>query len=266
MGKETIAIIQSIIQHICFISMAILSLILFVVAVTRTFSKVARTNLSVLLIAVICVFYGGTKSITNRTSTDKNIDILSISLDPIKEVQEGGTVTNIIGAKFTICTTPESVLPNPIWFRDSNYSKWTNVTAVATWDTPTPILDMELTGGASNVYTWTSNDFTNHMKHAQWYVGVDLPSVQVDITDKEYIILDEVSITSKRVRFKFHLNPELEYPEGTVIEIQRSIDNRPYAVVDSLEAIPEGEYLWNGFSVGVDSKWRLHIAIVKEDE
>ena len=261
--------IQTIIQYTCGIGLALLGIGLFFLTTARVWTATFRKDFMVGFLVVACTFYGGTKSIYNKTSADEGINLLAISLDEIKEVveQDGVVSTNVVGAKFTICTTPDSAIPQPIWFRDSNYHKWTNVVDVATWSPASaPVLNQELSGNGTNIYEWTSIDFTNNMKHAQWYIGTDLPWVQVDVTDKDYIFLDEVSITSKRVHIKFRLNPELDYPEGTIIEVQRKIENGRYEVVDTLEAIPEGIYQWNGFAVGVNSTWRLHIAITQEDK
>jgi hypothetical protein len=260
--------IQSVLQNICGIILAILGVALFLGTITKVWKATFRKHVVIGFLLVVCTYYGGTKSIYNKTSADEGINLLQITLDEIKKVvEENGIVsTNVVGAQFTIYTTPDSAIPYPIWFRDSNYQKWTNVVDVATW-TPTamPVLNHELSGSGTNVYEWTSVDFTNNMKHAQWYIGTDLPWVQVDVTDKDYIFIEEVSITSKRVHIRFSLNPELDYPEGTIIEVQRKIGNGKYEVVDTLEAIPEGIYQWNGFAVGVNSKWRLHIAITQEE-
>ena len=250
-------------------------MVLFLESTKELVKDAFRRNRIGLFMSILCVtvftYYGGTKSIYNKTSADDNILLQEIDLSPIEEVVQISAevfVTNIIGAKFTICVEPGSQAPQPIWFRNNNHETWTNVTDVAEWvPSEGPQYDPSLSGNGTNVYVWTTSnlDFTNHMNHAQYYIGTTLPPVEVDVTDDEYIFLDEISITSKRVHFKFHLNDVLTYPEGTKIAIQRNVENTTWEDVDTIDAVPAGQYNWNGFSVGKNSKWRLHLSIVKEN-
>lgn len=218
---------------------------------------------TILLIgAIVC---GGTKNITSRTSTDENIDLLSaeIAISNRVETVEGVVQTNFYSATLVLKVSSDSVEPKPIWFRESRFNTWTNITEIATFDSPSPVLDQDSSGNGTNVFKWVSYDWTNNWNHAQWYIGTDLPAVEVDIEDDNYIIIDEFCMTSKRVRIKFHLNQAFNYPEGTTIAIQRKIEDRRFETVDEFIAIREGVYEWHGFEVGKRTEWRLHMAVTK---
>lgn len=212
------------------------------------------------------VYIGGTKSITNNVATDENIDLIEMdmSVSNTVDVVDGVMQTNFYSRTLTIKVTSESQVPQPISFRDNYYQTWTNVTSVATFETQQPVLDAEQSGNGTNVYVWVSHDWTNNYSHSSWYIGTDLPAVHVDVDDTGYIIVDEFCITSKRVRIKFHLNPDFEYPEGSVIEIQRQVEDKRFEVVDEMEAVRNGVFVWRGFEVGRRTTWRLHMAVTAD--
>lgn len=224
-------------------------------------------SLGILALMAAGIIYGGSKSSISpaNTSTDDEIDLLDIELVISNEVVEvaGNVETNFANATIVISVSEESPVPQPMWFRESVYQTWTNIMELATWTTAQPVLDPDLSGNGTNVYKWTSLDWTNNYSHASWYIGTDLPPVEIDVTDKDYIVLDEFNMTSKKVWIKFHLADEFSYPEGTKIEIQRKTENGAWRVVDELEAVRSGSYSWQGFAVGKRTVWRLHIAITE---
>ena len=85
-----------------------------------------------------------------------------------------------------------------------------------------------------------------------------------DVDDTDYIVLDEFCMTSRKVRIKFHLKADFEYPEGTEIEIQRQVGNKRFETIDVIPAVQNGVYEWMGFEVGQRTSWRLHIAITTD--
>ena len=260
--KEIIATFQNIVTVAC---IAVLLAILFccVSSRLRTIFKNGWCSFVCLGFTIFMIYVGGSKNITSKTSTDEGIDLIEMdmSVSNVVEEVEGVVQTNFHSRILTIKVTDESPIPFPMSFRENYYQPWTNVTSVATFDTPQPVLNSEQSGNGTNVYVWISRDWTNNFSHANWYIGTDLPAVHVDVDDTGYIVVDEFCITSKRVRIKFHLNPEFSYPEGTMIEVQRQIDNKRFEVVEEIEAVREGVFVWRGFEVGKRTKWRLHMAI-----
>ena len=226
------------------------------------------------LLFVAGIIYGGSKSSVNKnkTSTDESIDLIDIGLNVSNVVSEveGVVTTNFYSATLTITVTDESDPPYPLWIRDNNYQSWTNVNTLATWETANPVLDQSQSTTGTNVYVWVSYDWDEsegkQWNYTQWYIGTDLPAVQVDVTDTDYIVLDEFNMTSKKVRIKFHLKSDFTYPEGSVIEVQRKTNNGRWEVVDELEAVQNGVYTWNGFCVDKRTVWRLHMAVTVEEE
>ena len=234
-----------------------------------TFRNMWRRTRSIAFILFVMgmILYGGSKNYISpsNTSTDENIDLYDISLTISNEVVEvsGVVQTNFVNAIITFKVSSDSVVPFPFWFRESSYQEWTNVTALATFTTAQPVLDSASSGSGTNVYTWTSFDWTNNYDHANWYIGTDLPAVDVDV-EGDYIMLDEFCMTSKKVWIKFHIQEGLVIPEGTVIEIQRQTEQGAFEVVDEMPAVMEGSYTWHGFAVGKRTNWRLHMAITKD--
>lgn len=266
--NELISSFQYVVAAACFAVLAVIGIIALGRITGKSLAQYwsgMRGFVGILMLIGV-VYYGGSKNITNKTSTDENIDLYSIdlSVSNIVEVVEGETNTTFHSRTFTIAVSEESAVPQPIWFRENQYQTWTNVTQVATFETEQPVLDAEKSGNGTNVYVWTSFDWTNSFNHAQWYIGTELPAVHVDVDDTDIIVLDEFNITSRKVRIKFHLNPEFTYPEGTVIEIQRKVGNKRYETIDEIEATPNGVYEWFGFEVGNNTSWRLHIAVTTD--
>lgn len=266
--NELISSFQSIVTVACIAALAIIGIIVLGRATGKYIAQYWREMRGFvgILMLIGVVFYGGSKNITNKTSTDENIDLYSIdlSVSNIVEVVEGETNTTFHSRTLTIAVSDESTIPQPIWFRENQYQPWTNVTQVATFTTEHPVLDAEKSGNGTNVYVWTSFDWTNSYSHSSWYIGTDLPAVHVDVDDTDIIVLDEFNITSHKVRIKFHLKADFTYPEGTVIEIQRKVGNKRYETIDEIEATPNGVYEWFGFEVGNRTSWRLHIAVTTD--
>ena len=266
--KEAISLFQNIVMWACIIALAIGGICW---VMHSFFGQMISTwkhtkSIAYLALIVICTYYGGSKSITNKTSTDENIDLYDIdmSVSNIVEVVGAETNTIFVNRTLTIKVSEDSVVPQPIWFRENYYQTWTNVTQVATFETAQPVLDAEQSGNGTNVYVWVSTDWTNKYEHANWYIGTDLPAVHVDVDDTDFIVLDEFCMTSHKVRIKFHLKADFEYPEGTMIEIQRQVGNKRFETIDEIPAEQNGVYEWLGFEVGQRTSWRLHIAITTD--
>ena len=270
--KEILSLIQ---DWIMYVSVGLLLCILVVALLKKIephlleIGRTCRKNIPFSILLIISILYGGTKdnNITSKTSTDENIDLLYAGIEISNRVEtvEGVVETNFYSATLVLKVSSGSADPKPIWFRESRLNTWTNVTDIATFESPAPVFDPGSSGNGTNVFKWVSYDWTNDWNHAQWYIGTDLPAVEVDIEDDKYIIIDEFCMTSKRVRIKFHLNPAFEYPEGTTIAIQRKVEDSTFETVDEFIAIREGIYEWHGFEVGKRTEWRLHIAITKDN-
>ena len=265
---------QNYTMYACICALMVLGVFAFAAFAHNTMKDAWKRSRSLFLSVsfVASIIYGGSKGpveLASRTSTDDGIDLYSfviVESNEVEVVSEDVSVTNYVGTYATLMVSSSSAAPKPIWFRDSTYNTWTNLSSIATWNTPEPVLDNSQSGNGTNVYVWVSSDLTNNYSHTFWYIGTTLPAVDVDVTDDDYILLDEFCMTSKKVHIKFHLNPNLEYPEGTEIEVQRRTgDYGQYEVVDTFPAEANGTYVWNGFAVGKRTRWRLHIAVTVTD-
>lgn len=233
------------------------------------FGKSSFRTLFALCMVVGAIMYGGSKSanITDRTEADEGIELFDVSLfeSNLVEVVEGETNYIFQSRTMTIKVSEDSAVPTPVWFRENWFQAWTNVNTLATFATETPVLDSEQSGDGTNVYVWVSYDWTNSYSHSSWYIGTNLPPIHVEIGENDYVVMDEVLMTSSKIRIKFHLRSDLELPEGSVIEVQRKVDNMRYETIEEIPAVKSGVYERNGFEVGRTTTWRLYLSITKDE-
>ena len=231
------------------------------------------TGVCAVFVLVGMMVYAAVKPYTNHTSSDDNIELYEFAAEPIEEELIDLGVTNIIGVTYIIAVSTSSSAPKPIWYRESNAENWTNYASAEGWTTPEPVLDHS--DGVTNFYKWVNNVITNEFDHRQWYIGTNLPDVIIDVDDDDVITINQWSMTSKNMKIVFTVADSFEYPEGTVIQVQRAVSTTDYRnkaqrygeyeTIDSIPVATGGLYVWNGFEVGRSTRWRLRITIIEED-
>ena len=272
--EQIFSAFQNYTMIVCVCALAAICAGVFAAQMVKAYGTAWKRTCSVgmMVFFIGATIYGGGKAameLKDKTSTDDGIDLYSFKVSEsnvVEVVSEEVSTTNYVGTFLTLAVADTSSAPKPIWFRDSTYNQWTNLTAIAEFNTTEPVLDADKSGNGTNVYVWVSSNWTNNFTHTYWYIGTNLPAVDVDVTDDDYIIIDEFCMTSKKVHIKFHLNSALEYPEGTEIYVERLTGDRgDYEVVDTFPAEANGTYVWNGFAVGKRTRWRLHISVTKSE-
>lgn len=179
------------------------------------------------LCAAFCqVFYvGATKGINYRA--DEGIGLVAWEQENFYDApyvdhyddETGAPVmaSNVVSFAWNFATT-NNVRPTPISFRETNTNTWTSLMAACPsgWSNAEPVWDHA--EGGTNWWRLAQSDFatfTNLTQAAkQWYVGNDLPAVDVIMGD--LVVLTRVVATSSSFHLYWEYDPNVDLANKTV--------------------------------------------------
>lgn len=175
----------------------------------------------VLLVCVgVAIETGATKS--NSYRSDPEIGLVSWETETTYgEPYQAGTdpetgdpimASNIVSFVWMFATT-NNVCPEPISYRATNTNYWEDVVKTTPgWSAQKPVLDHS--DGTTNWWTLAQADYvsyTNALRQAttQWYVGKDLPSVEV--TMGELVTIDRIEAHSTGFKVEWTVDGAVDF-------------------------------------------------------
>lgn len=227
-------------------------------------------NWALALLAVGAVMYGGSKSITSRTTHDDDIPLASadhwagesITNVPQSVREYYGLTTNSTAYVFGF--TNSTALAGEGWlmdrgafWRDSDHDQWSSVSSPNLPGTSVSITSWAGTGGTN--YAAVLYGSTNVAVKAMYHVGSDLPAVVVDVEGG--VTLDAFEMTSRRATVTYTVDAAALTGPGTVA-FDRMDAGGEWQTVRTVEAVAgQHSEVFYGFMVGRRTMWRVRLLV-----
>lgn len=218
---------------------------------------------------IMCVMYGGSKSIMGKTGHDAAIGIVdaqyasggaTTNTVPQSLITSFGYGTNIVAYSFsaTNILMTASELAGKIWYREDNTEQWKNFADTSSF--PAGLQKdqaWDVNGPTTTVYYVFGP--TNSWEHKQIYVGDDLPPVYIETEGG--IVFDSLVMTSRKATIKYTVEAEKLTGPGVVI-FERMWKGGNWEQIRVVEAVAgQHEETFPGFMVDRRSMWRLRLQV-----
>lgn len=200
---------------------------------------------SVVVLAAVAIIYGGTKNITNRFAADPGLTVTNAELTvPTNDVDNAILTCSWIG--------PDKA--QQLHVRESIHETW-------------GLLGMEwlfdgrlYENGTNTVTWWVAAPASNILPHAMYYLGDDLPPVEID---GEGVTIEEFLPTSKGVTIRYAVNPSALGDSGGAVSIEKQGTDDVWMELYRLSIAQPvtNTVTFPGFWVGERTRWRVRLEV-----
>lgn len=237
--------------------------------VLKTFRPLLRNWCLALLVAG-AVMYGGSKSITSRTTHDDDLPLASadhwagesITNLPQSVREYYGLTTNSTAYVFGFTNSAPSaaegwLVDRGAFWRDSDRDQWSSVTSPDYPGVSVFITSWEGAGGTN--YAAVLYGSTNVAAKAMYHVGSDLPPVHVEVEGG--VTLDSFAMTSRKATITYTVDASALTAPGQVL-IERMWTGGEWQTVRAVAAVA-GQHVeeFPGFFVMKRSMWRVRLLV-----
>lgn len=237
--------------------------------VLKTFRPLLR-NWCLALFVAGAVMYGGSKSITSRTTHDDDIPLASadhwagesVTNVPQSVREYYGLTTNSTAYVFgftnaTAMAGEGWLMDRGAFWRDSDHDQWSSVSSPNLPGVSVFIASWAGAGGTN--YAAVLYGSTNVAAKAMYHVGSDLPAVVVDVEGG--VTLDAFEMTSSRATVTYTVDAAALTGPGTVA-FDRMDAGGEWQTVRTVEAVAgRHSEVFYGFMVGKRTMWRVRLLV-----
>ncbi len=200
---------------------------------------------AVVVLAIAAIIHGGTKNIRNRFASDPGITVTKAELTvPTNATDNAFLVYSWIG--------PDE--SQPLHIRESVHESWGFLGEGWLFD------DRMYENGTNTVTWWVDAPASNILPHAMYYLGNDLPPVEID---GDGVTVEEFLATSKAVTIRYAVNPSALGNSGGAVSIEKQGADNVWMELYRLSIAQPvtNTVTFPGFWVGERTRWRVRLEV-----